>query len=68
MKKIAGVGLGEGTNLEAILEAAERGQISAQVVLVISGPEEGPSFGAGPPPGHRGPPSRPPPLPGAGRI
>jgi len=35
---------GEGTNLEAILEAAERGRISAQVVLVISDRKKAPAL------------------------
>jgi phosphoribosylglycinamide formyltransferase-1 len=44
MKKIAVLASGEGTNLEAILEAAERGRISAQVVLVISDRKKAPAL------------------------
>lgn len=40
MKRIAVLASGEGTNLEEILKAEEQGEISAQVVRVISDREE----------------------------
>lgn len=40
MKRIAVLASGEGTNLEAILEAVKRGEISASVDLVVSDREE----------------------------
>ncbi len=45
MKRIAVLASGEGTNLEAILEAVERGEISGRVALVISDREEAPALG-----------------------
>ncbi|HPU00652.1 MAG: phosphoribosylglycinamide formyltransferase [Firmicutes bacterium] len=44
MKRIAVLASGEGTNLEAILEAVERGEISGRVVLVISDREKAPAL------------------------
>lgn len=40
MKRIAVLASGEGTNLQAILEAAERGEIGGEVALVMSDQEE----------------------------
>lgn len=40
MKRIAVLASGRGTNLEAILEAVERGDIAGEVALVISDQEE----------------------------
>ena len=40
MKRIAVLASGRGTNLEAILEAAERGEIAGEVALVISDQKE----------------------------
>ncbi len=45
MKKIAVLDSGQGTNLEAILEAAERGEIAGQVTLVISDRAEASALG-----------------------
>lgn len=45
MKKIAVLASGQGTNLEAILEAAERGEIAGQISLVISDRAEAPALG-----------------------
>ncbi|HPZ11667.1 MAG TPA: formyltransferase family protein, partial [Bacillota bacterium] len=44
MKRIAVLASGEGTNLEAILEAAECGEISGRVVLVISDRDDAPAL------------------------
>ncbi len=44
MKRIAVLASGEGTNLQAILEAAELGEISGEVVLVISDRKEAPAL------------------------
>ncbi len=44
MKQIAVLASGQGTNLEAILEAVERGEIAGQVVLVISDRPEAPAL------------------------
>lgn len=44
MKRIAVLASGEGTNLEVILRAAERGEISARVVLVVSDREQAPAL------------------------
>lgn len=44
MKQIAVLASGQGTNLEAILEAVERGEIAGQVVLVISDRSEAPAL------------------------
>jgi phosphoribosylglycinamide formyltransferase-1 len=44
MTKIAVLASGEGTNLEAILEAAEAGEISGRVVLVISDRKKAPAL------------------------
>ena len=40
MKRIAVLASGRGTNLEAILEAAERGEIAGEVALVVSDQKE----------------------------
>ena len=45
MKKIAVLASGEGTNLEAIFEAAARGEIAGTVALVLSDREEAPALG-----------------------
>ncbi len=45
MKRIAVLASGQGTNLEAILEAAERGEINGQVVLAISDRADAPALG-----------------------
>jgi len=45
MKQIAVLASGQGTNLEAILEAAERGEITGQISLVISDRAEAPALG-----------------------
>ena len=44
MKQIAVLASGQGSNLEAILEAVERGEIAGQVVLVISDRAEAPAL------------------------
>ncbi len=44
MKRIAVLASGQGTNLEAILEAVEREQITGQVVLVISDNADAPAL------------------------
>lgn len=44
MKRIAVLASGEGTNLEAILEAREQGEIGAKVVLVMSDRESAPAL------------------------
>lgn len=44
MKQIAVLASGQGTNLEAILEAVERGEIAGRVVLVISDRAEAPAL------------------------
>lgn len=44
MKRIAVLASGEGTNLEAILAAVDRGEISGRVVLVVSDHEEAPAL------------------------
>ncbi|HED23851.1 MAG TPA: phosphoribosylglycinamide formyltransferase [Firmicutes bacterium] len=44
MKKIAVLASGEGTNLEAILEAVERKEIAGEVVFVISDRAEAPAL------------------------
>lgn len=44
MKRIAVLASGEGTNLEAILEAEERGEISGRVVLALSDRESAPAL------------------------
>lgn len=44
MKQIAVLASGQGTNLEAILEAVERGEITGRVVLVISDRAEAPAL------------------------
>jgi len=44
MKQIAVLASGQGTNLEAILEAVERGEIAGLVVLVISDRAEAPAL------------------------
>lgn len=45
MKKIAVLASGEGTNLEAIFEAAARGEIAGTVALVLSDQEKAPALG-----------------------
>jgi phosphoribosylglycinamide formyltransferase-1 len=45
MKRIAVLASGQGTNLEAILEAVERGEINGRVVLVISDKANAPALG-----------------------
>ena len=44
MKKIAVLASGQGTNLEAILQALERGEVAGRVVLVLSDREEAPAL------------------------
>jgi phosphoribosylglycinamide formyltransferase 1 len=44
MKHIAVLASGQGTNLEAILEAVERGEVAGKVVLVISDRAEAPAL------------------------
>ena len=44
MKHIAVLASGQGTNLEAILEAVERGEVNGQVVLVISDHDDAPAL------------------------
>lgn len=44
MKRIAVLASGEGTNLEAILEAAERGAIGGEVALVVSDRQAAPAL------------------------
>ncbi len=44
MKRIAVLASGQGTNLEAILEAAEKGKISGRVILAISDNREAPAL------------------------
>ena len=44
MKRIAVLASGEGTNLEAILEAREQGELGAKVVLVMSDCENAPAL------------------------
>lgn len=44
MKRLAVLASGNGTNLEAILEAVDRGTVAATVVLVISNREEAPAL------------------------
>jgi len=44
MKQIAVLASGQGSNLEAILEAVERGEIAGRVVLVISDRAEAPAL------------------------
>lgn len=45
MKQIAVLASGQGTNLEAILKAAERGEIAGRVNLVISDHADAPALG-----------------------
>ncbi|HHX86619.1 MAG TPA: phosphoribosylglycinamide formyltransferase, partial [Firmicutes bacterium] len=44
MKKLAVLASGQGTNLEAIFQAIERGKVAAEVGLVISDREKAPAL------------------------